>query len=123
MRFTEPLELELEAEPDELARAVESGRAALSELDDARAAIIACYEAMEQSLAQAGTERGLAETPDELLVRAVAAGQVPADPAGRLTGLFYEARFSTHHMPPAKRDEAERALAELAAHLPIGQPR
>ena len=123
LRFADELELELESEPDELARAVESGRAAFSELDDARAAIIACYEAMEQSLAQAGTERGPSETPDELLVRAVTAGQVPADPAGRLTGLFYEARFSTHPMPPAKRDEAERALADLAAHLPIGQPR
>ncbi len=124
LRFADPQDLTVEPEPDaELARAVESGRAALSEIDDARAAIIACYEAMEASLAQAGTARGLSETPDELLDRAVAAGQVPAGPAGRLTRLFYEARFSSHPMPPAKRDQAERALADLAAHLPIDQPR
>jgi Domain of unknown function (DUF4129) len=123
LRPADAQNLELEPEPDELARAVESGRAAFSELDDARAAISACYEAMERSLARAGTERGLAETPDELLARAVAARPVPAGPARRLTGLFYEARFSTHHLPPAKRAEAERALADLAAHLPIGRPR
>src|SRR6185437_10898368 len=95
LSIADPQDLPIADEPEaELARAVESGRVALSEIDDARAAIIACYLAMETSLAQAGTERGQAETPDELLVRAVAAGHVPADPAGRLTGLFYEARFS-----------------------------
>lgn len=110
-----------EAESD-LARAVEKGRAALRELDDARAAIIRCYVAMEQSLAGAGAERGIAETPDELLVRAVEAGLVPRSPAERLTALFYEARFSTHPMPGAQRDEAERALADLAAVLPVSEP-
>jgi hypothetical protein len=124
LSFADPQDLAMADEPDaELARAVESGRAALSELDDARAAIIACYVAMEASLAQAGTERELAETPDELLVRAVAADLVPGGPAGRLTDLFYEARFSSHPMPAGKRDPAERALGELAGHLPIGQPR
>jgi Domain of unknown function (DUF4129) len=104
--------------PAELARAVDSGRQALRELDDARAAIIRCYLAMEHSLAQAGAARSAAETPDELLGRAVADGLVGGDPAGRLTRLFYEARFSTHPMPPSRRDEAERALTELAATLP-----
>jgi len=103
--------------PAELARAVESGRVALRELDDARAAIIGCYVAMEDSLAQAGAARAAAETPDELLDRAVTGGIVSAAPAGRLTALFYEARFSTHPMPPARRDDAERALAGIAASL------
>lgn len=103
--------------PAELARAVDSGRLALRELDDARAAIIACYVAMEASLADAGAERGAAETPDELLDRAVGAGVVDAAPAGRLTTLFYEARFSTHPMSLARRDDAEHALAEMAASL------
>jgi hypothetical protein len=122
LSFNNPQDLMPDTE-SELARAVESGRAALFEVDDARAAIIACYVAMETSLAQAGTKRELAETPDELLDRAMAAGQVPAVPAGTLTGLFYEARFSTHPMPAAKRELAQRALADLAGHLPIGQPR
>ena len=103
--------------PAELARAVDSGRLALRELDDARAAIIACYVAMEASLADAGAARGAAETPDELLDRAVGAGVVDASPAGRLTTLFYEARFSTHPMSLARRDDAEHALAEMAASL------
>ncbi|MDR2986259.1 MAG: DUF4129 domain-containing protein [Nocardiopsaceae bacterium] len=103
--------------PAELARAVDSGRIALRELDDARAAIIGCYVAMEASLAEAGAARGAAETPDELLDRAVGASMVDAAPAGRLTALFYEARFSTHPMPPVRRDEAERALADISASL------
>jgi hypothetical protein len=101
--------------PADLARAVESGRVALREVDDARAAIIACYAAMEESLADAGAARTVAETPDELLARAVAAELVSGAPAGRLTGLFYEARFSTHPMPRSQRDDAEGALAELEA--------
>src|SRR3984957_2434669 len=97
---------------DELAKAVESGLSALREFADARLAIIRCYLAMEASLAAAGAERGAAETPDELLARAVAAGLVPRAPAGRLTALFYEARFSSHELPDSARDQAERALTE-----------
>lgn len=107
---------------DELARAVASGRTALRDIDDGRAAIIACYVAMEQSLAQAGTTRAAAETPDELLVRAVAAGLVRRGPAALLTELFYEARYSTHPMPVSKRDQAEQALTSIAAELPAREP-
>jgi predicted ArsR family transcriptional regulator len=72
---------------------------------------------MEQSLARAGTARADAETPDELLARAAAAGVVQGREAGRLTELFYEARFSSHPVPPAHRDEARAALEVLAADL------
>ena len=102
---------------EQLRRAVESGQAALQEIDDARLAIIACYAAMEQSLAQAGTSRGDAETPDELLDRAAAAGLVHGGEASRLTALFYEARYSTHPVPDERRHEARRALQVLAAGL------
>jgi hypothetical protein len=102
--------------PD-LLEAVESGRRALRQFDDARAAIIACYVAMEQSLARAGTARTAADTPDELLARAAGEGLVTGDAAARLTALFYEARFSSHPVPLARRDEAQRALAELAHSL------
>src|SRR5580658_2431613 len=111
----------VEPTQDDLARAVQSGRIALREFDDARLAIIRCYVAMEHSLAQAGTERALSETPDELLARAVADGLMPQAPASLLTALFYEARFSSHPMPPSQRDQAEGALAELAARLPAGE--
>ncbi|HEX4094578.1 MAG TPA: DUF4129 domain-containing protein [Trebonia sp.] len=102
---------------EELREAVESGRAALAEISDARAAIIACYLAMERSLADRGTSRAAADTPDELLARAVAAGTVRGQAASRLTTLFYEARFSTHPVAAEQRDAASAALAELAAEL------
>jgi hypothetical protein len=102
---------------DELREAVESGRAALAEIDDARAAIIACYVAMERSLAERGTQRSVADTPDELLARAVAAGTVRGPAASRLTALFYEARFSTHPVAAAQRAAASAALDELAREL------
>jgi len=100
-----------------LDEAVESGRRALRQTDDARAAIIACYVAMEERLASAGTGREVADTPDELLARAAGRGLVRGDAAARLTGLFYEARFSSHPMPPGRRGEAQQALAELADSL------
>ena len=110
-----------EAEDDEpeaaLRRAVESGQAALHEVDDARLAIIACYVAMEGSLARAGTVRGAAETPDELLGRAAAAGLAGGGAAATLTALFYEARFSSHPLPATARGQARDALAELATAL------
>jgi hypothetical protein len=113
------LALGAEAGEDEsdLREAVESGQSALRRFDDARAAIIACYVAMEDSLAQAGTARSVADTPDELLARAADRGLVRTGAAARLTGLFYEARFSSHPMPVVQRDEAEQALAELAGSL------
>jgi hypothetical protein len=107
---------------DELREAVESGRAALAEISDARAAIIACYVAMERSLADRGTSRTAADTPDELLARAVGAGTVRGPAAGRLTALFYEARFSTHPVAAGQRAAASAALDELAAELAAAEP-
>ncbi len=104
-------------DPERLREAVESGRSALRTVDDARAAIIACYLAMETSLAERGTARGVADTPGELLTRARERGLVRGAAAGRLTALFYEARFSTHPLEGGQRDAAERALDELAADL------
>ena len=103
--------------PEGLREAVESGRSALRTLDDARAAIIACYVAMESSLAERGAARGVADTPDELLARATETGVVRGTAAARLTALFYEARFSSHPLDRRQRDAAEQALDELAAAL------
>jgi len=104
-------------DPEQLREAVESGRSALRTVDDARAAIIACYLAMETTLAERGTARGAAGTPGELLTRATEAGLVRVTAAGQLTALFYEARFSSHPLGHQQRDAAERALDELAADL------
>jgi hypothetical protein len=107
---------------EDLREAVESGRSALRSIDDARAAIIACYVAMENSLAERGTARAVADTPDELLARATRSGVVRGTAAARLTALFYEARFSSHPLGRAQRDAAERALDELAAALADAGP-
>ena len=104
-------------DPQQLREAVESGRSALRTVDDARAAIIACYLAMETTLAERGTARGAAGTPGELLTRATEAGLVRGSAAGQLTALFYEARFSSHPLGHRQRDAAEQALDELAADL------
>jgi Domain of unknown function (DUF4129) len=106
-------------EGEELQRAVESGLQALRTVDDARAAIIACYRAMEVSLAGAGAARAAAETPDELLARAGASGLVHGGAASRLTALFYEARYSTHALPASALDSARHALDEISADLSI----
>ncbi len=102
---------------ENLRDAVESGRSALRTLDDARAAIIACYVAMENSLAERGAARAVAGTPDELLARATEAGITRGTAAARLTALFYEARFSSHPLDRAQRDAAAQALDELAGAL------
>lgn len=106
-----------EGQRGDLRDAVSSGRRALAGLDDARAAIIACYVAMERSLAEAGADHEVADTPDEFLARAAAAGLVRGAAAGELTGLFYEARFSAHELTAAQRDAARDALEQLAADL------
>jgi hypothetical protein len=97
--------------------AIESGRLALRSFDDAQAAIIACYVAMEASLASTGTARDAAETPDELLARAIGSGLLHGTAAGRLTALFYEARYSSHALPATARAEADRALDAISAEL------
>ena len=105
-----------------LQEAVMWGQRALLLLDDARSAIIACYSAMEESLARAGTARSASETPDELLARAAGTLLVSAGAAQRLTELFYEARFSSHPLGRSQKEAAEAALSELASDLDLVTP-
>jgi hypothetical protein len=100
-----------------LREAVESGRTALRTFDDAKSAIIACYAAMEHSLAEHGAARAASDTPDELLARATRKGVVHGTAPARLTALFYEARFSSHPMDQDQRQAAEQALNDLAQAL------
>lgn len=80
---------------------------------DPRAAILACYRSIESDLGREGTSRGLGETPEEFLTRAAAQGQVAFAAAGRLCRLFDEARFSTHAITAAHRDQAIASLHSL----------
>ncbi|MGW5367473.1 DUF4129 domain-containing protein [Streptomyces sp. NPDC004009] len=107
----------LDDEQERLAHAVDSGRRALLNGTDARAAVIACYAAMEESLADSGVTRRASDSPQDLLERAVAGGLPTGAAAAALTTLFREARYSTHPMDAGHRDRAAAALAEIAHSL------
>ncbi|MER7847669.1 DUF4129 domain-containing protein [Kitasatospora sp. NPDC096077] len=110
------------ARPEEaLAEAVASGRRALTG-DDARAAVIACYAAMEGSLAESGLPRQAWESPTELLHRVLSDGRVDAAAARELTALFREARYSTHPMDDEQVRRARAALDAIAARLAEAGP-
>lgn len=94
-----------------------AGGDALSAGGEPRAAIIACYAAMERGFAAAGSAPALADTPAEVLVRATRAGLVRPGPAGTLTGLFRRARYSTNPMTGADSLLAADALAQLRSDL------
>ena len=100
-----------------LAAALVAGERALHEDSDPRAAIIGCYAAMERSLADAGSPPRLADTPAEVLGRATASGLVRSAWASTLTGLFRQARYSSHPMTEADRAAAIGALAQVQADL------
>jgi hypothetical protein len=109
------------AAPSPLAEAVAAGTAALGATPGAREAIIACYAAMEASLATAGSPRRAADTPEELLSRAEGEGTIRTPAARRLTALFREARFSPHQLADDQRQAALAALCEIADDL-AGRP-
>ncbi|OIJ69803.1 hypothetical protein WN71_000850 [Streptomyces mangrovisoli] len=113
----------LDDEQERLVQAVDSGRRALLDGADARAAVIACYAAMEQSLADSGLTRRASDSPQDLLERAVAGGLPNGAAATTLTTLFREARYSTHPMDGSHRDLAAAALAEIADGLRSGPSR
>ncbi|MFJ9844202.1 DUF4129 domain-containing protein [Kitasatospora sp. NPDC101155] len=104
-----------------LAEAVASGRRAL-EGADARAAVIACYAAMEGSLAASGLPRHAWESPTELLRRALSDERVDATGVRELTALFREARYSTHRMDDDQVRRARTALDAIAARLADAAP-
>jgi hypothetical protein len=107
-----------DADRELLLSAVRSGRRALAfEGGDARAAVIACYAAMETALAASGVDRRASDSPADLLTRATRAGLAAGPAAPRLTALFREARYSSHPMDDTQRAAAAGALAEIAARL------
>lgn len=106
-----------EAEEDEsaLGLAVLAGRNALE--GEARAAIIACYAAMESSLSAAGVPRLESDSPADLLARALSRNVVSGPAPRLLADLFREARFSTHAMGAEHLEQARGALDEITAQL------
>ncbi|HEV2451549.1 MAG TPA: DUF4129 domain-containing protein [Streptosporangiaceae bacterium] len=113
-------------EPDELdeesalSEALSAGAAALDDVADPREAIIACYAAMEGSLASAGAAPEDADTPAEILARASAGGLIRSAAAGELTGLFRQARYGGGPIGEPDREAAMSALARLRSDLAAG---
>jgi hypothetical protein len=104
--------------PD-LARAAELGLAEMEDLSrDPRAAIIACYLAMERELEKSpGTVPQDSDTPSEVLARAIEHRALPAQSATVLVDLFEEARFSPHVMNEGHRTDAMVALQTVQREL------
>jgi len=97
--------------------ALSAGTAALQDETDPRAAIIACYAAMEGSLAGAGAAPAASDTPDEVLARATSGGLIRSVAAGELTRLFRQARYGHRAMAEGERAAAQGALTRLRADL------
>lgn len=120
-------EEEDEGEDETVARAVVAGQAAVQDeaITDPRAAIVACFAAMERALARVGGEAAptAADTPREVLRRGIDGSRLPEEPAQRLLDLFQEARFSTHPMGESDRDAADRALTSILDSLGAGSAR
>jgi hypothetical protein len=94
-----------------------AGSDALSAGGEPRAAIIACYAAMERGFAAAGSAPAAADTPAEVLARATRAGLVRPEPAETLTGMFRRARYSAYPMTSADSRVAADALTQLRSDL------
>jgi len=97
-----------------------AGHAALSSSADPRAAIIACYAAMERGFAAAGSAPADADTPAEVLARAADAGIIRSSSPEVLTGLFRRARYSAEPMTSADSGAAASALAQMREDLEAG---
>lgn len=98
-------------------RAVEAALNALGGETEPRAAVIAAYAAMQDTLASEGVAHRQTEAPREYLHRVLMAGTATRREAGTLTGLFEEARFSTHPISARMQDAASETLALLRARL------
>jgi hypothetical protein len=97
-----------------------AGHAALTSSADPRAAIIACYAAMERGFAAAGSAAADADTPAEVLARAASAGIIRSGSPEVLTGLFRRARYSAEPMTSADSGAAASALTQMRADLETG---
>ncbi|MFC1429759.1 DUF4129 domain-containing protein [Streptacidiphilus sp. N1-3] len=108
----------LEPAPEEqaLSAAVSAGRLALQG-EDVRAAVIACYAAMEDSLAESGLGRRASDSPADLLRRAAEAGLLVGPAPQQLADLFRVARYSSHPMSRAELDRARSALDAIGTLL------
>jgi len=97
--------------------AVDAAIGALDAEADPRRAVIAAYGAMQRTLGEHGVARSPTEAPREYLQRVLVASHANEREARTLTGLFEEARYSTHPIPERLREVALAALRSLQSRL------
>ena len=84
---------------------------------DPRRAVIAAYARLEDALASSGLPRRPAETPEEYVVRILAALEVTRRPVRELTDLYERAKFSQHPVDEPMREQAIAALVRIRDEL------
>ncbi len=118
-------------QPDEadLSDEIALGLADLDGLEgdaDHRRVVIRTYARMERALGRTGIPRAVSETAQEFLLRALSILGASVEPARSLTGLFEQARFSTHPVDASMRADAAAALRsvrdELDARARLSEP-
>jgi len=101
------------AADDIVARASALSLEELRRESDPRRAILAAYARMEGLFMAAGLARSASETSTEYLSRVLHASSAPRSALLELTLLFEEARFSSHELSAADKDDAVDALVEI----------
>jgi hypothetical protein len=113
-------------DPEEVRRqAQERIRAAvdegLTDLDiadrDPRRAVIACWVRLEAAAAAAGTPREPGDTSSELVERMLAEHAIAAPVLAGFAAVYREARFATHPVDEAMREQARDALRQVRDEL------
>jgi hypothetical protein len=104
-----PVEEE-DVDPEAVAAAATAGLSAIQTSSAGREAVIRCYEAMATAVGRRGIRRRVADTPTELLERAVGADVLKPGAPEELIGLFQIARYSQQRLPD---DAVPRAVAAL----------
>ncbi len=102
---------------EEVLAAVDAGLSDLDDDRDPRRAVIACWVRLEQAAAAAGTPREPGDSPTDLVVRLLGAHQVSSPVLYRLADVYRLARYATHTVDSAMRDQARAALRQLRAEL------
>lgn len=105
---------------DALVTALDVGVRALDE-GSPRNAIVAAWLRLEDAVTTEHFPRRPAETPTELVARALAAYRLDEEAIGHLAELYEEARFSRHPVTEAHRAEAGACLTRLLASM-TGRP-
>ncbi|MGM7665470.1 DUF4129 domain-containing protein [Microbacterium sp. A93] len=101
-------------EPDVAAPVIRRGIQGALRLIDERAvptdAIIAAWVGLEESAADAGTARGMSETPSEFALRIITRREGISDAARELLRLYENVRFGDLAADEGDRDRARAAL-------------